>query len=560
MCNMDGKSNGDSHNDQKNILETALSWHRAELRRRWTNFIDEKFPDRRTDTDVSVDRQSSATGVSIAALAGETQALAPEASDCLSNSKRRFPADPVLRERAEQQQREREERRRANSTGCSISGCTGEFGPDGKTLIGIEPSSICAVEVTKGRQRVYSSDKDGQSFQICDEKIQRHTRFRDLISSYVLPNGYPDSVAPEYSEYMFWRGVQYFFGGAISVFTTRSLLGALGVNSRGANEAAAAINWVLKDGAGRLGRFLFARWGRQLDCELKQFRLMGDLLMEAGAALELSTIAFPSAFLPLACTANLAKNLAGVTASATRAPIYRTFAKENNMADITAKGESVANLADILGTIFGILLFRTRWPVVPCFAGLSAGYLYASRREVDSVVLPYLNRARLAYAARRYLELGYMPEPVEANRKEPLLPWREQCGQGELRLGARVEEACTGPLQLATALKVFEGLPYAITYRPDKRQVMVLLREDAGPADALQAAFHGHFILYSTQEARAAGDVQMIAEMIAGSVRVAPATYKAFIEEASMRGWRVGSSILDVMDHRLRILDPQPVQ
>lgn len=49
---------------------------------------------------------------------------------------------------------------------------------------------------------------------------------------------------------MTWRGVQYFFGGAIAVYTTKSLLGALGVGGKYTGEAAAAINWVLKDGAG----------------------------------------------------------------------------------------------------------------------------------------------------------------------------------------------------------------------------------------------------------------------------------------------------------------------
>ena len=46
----------------------------------------------------------------------------------------------------------------------------------------------------------------------------------------------------------------------MSVFTTRSLLASLGVANKHSSEAAAAINWVVKDGAGRLGRFLFARW------------------------------------------------------------------------------------------------------------------------------------------------------------------------------------------------------------------------------------------------------------------------------------------------------------
>lgn len=86
------------------------------------------------------------------------------------------------------------------------------------------------------------------------------TRAKQEFRNYILPQGFPDSVAPQYATYMTWRGIQYFFGGAISVYTTRSLLGALGVAGRRSGEAAAAIHWVLKDGAGRLGRFLFARW------------------------------------------------------------------------------------------------------------------------------------------------------------------------------------------------------------------------------------------------------------------------------------------------------------
>ena len=45
----------------------------------------------------------------------------------------------------------------------------------------------------------------------------------------------------------------------------------------------------------------------------------------------------PGAFLPLACTANLVKNLAAVSASTTRAPIYKTFARTNNLADVSSK-------------------------------------------------------------------------------------------------------------------------------------------------------------------------------------------------------------------------------
>lgn len=83
-----------------------------------------------------------------------------------------------------------------------------------------------------------------------------------------------------------------------------------------ARHAACVEVWQDSEGWGGFGGRLTvscAVWGR------------------AGAALELSTIMAPQAFLPLACSANLAKNLAAVAASSTRAPIYRTFALQNNL-------------------------------------------------------------------------------------------------------------------------------------------------------------------------------------------------------------------------------------
>lgn len=40
--------------------------------------------------------------------------------------------------------------------------------------------------------------------------------------------------------------MQHFFGGAMGVFTTRSLLHSVGMSGNGATSAAVAVNWVLK--------------------------------------------------------------------------------------------------------------------------------------------------------------------------------------------------------------------------------------------------------------------------------------------------------------------------
>lgn len=321
---------------------------------------------------------------------------------------------------------------------------------------------------------------------------------------------------------------QYFFGGALSVLTTRSLLTSLGVASSHASEASAAINWVIKDGAGRVGRFLFARiGGRSLDDKAKQWRLLGDGLMFMGACGELSTSLAPAFFLPLACSANLAKNLAAVAASATRAPIYRTFALQNNLADITAKAESVANLSDVVGTGFGILLAK-RVSTLPAFVALSIGYLVASRREVDSVELPYFNKARLGLAVKDFLTRGTCPSVPEGNAREPLLPWsRKNAVTNRIVLGASIAEACGhdsgGAEALERAIADGAGSPFLLTYRRDTKCAYVVLR---GKTSAIktQAVYEGCFAALTLLHLLAGDDIS--ASFVDGPRPAARSEYK----------------------------------
>ncbi|GFY89267.1 root UVB sensitive protein [Actinidia rufa] len=43
-----------------------------------------------------------------------------------------------------------------------------------------------------------------------------------FIRSYVVPEGFPDSVTPSYMPYMTWRALKNLFGGAMGVFTTHT--------------------------------------------------------------------------------------------------------------------------------------------------------------------------------------------------------------------------------------------------------------------------------------------------------------------------------------------------
>ncbi|KAK6159689.1 hypothetical protein DH2020_003070 [Rehmannia glutinosa] len=422
---------------------------------------------------------------------------------------------------------------------------------------------ICCEEV-EGRQWQYfaennnnigvrsSGSKKLKKNSIRAVSLQTHQAPVDelmaFIRSYVVPEGFPDSVTPSYVPYMTWRALKHFFGGAMGVFTTQSLLGSLGV-SRNAASGAVAINWILKDGAGRVGKMLFARQGKKFDYDLKQLRFAGDLLMELGAGVELATAAVPHLFLPLACAANVAKNVAAVTSTSTRTPIYKAFAKGENIGDVTAKGECVGNIADLLGTGLSIMIAKRNPSLFTTFALLSCGYVMSSYQEVKSVVLHTLNRARFTVAVESFLSTD-----VALN------------GTWKGRIGPRFKDAFQDPTSYLTLEPIFEKERYLVTYNPSKGQIYALFKDQAKSDDILKAAFHAHVLLHiicssnrsQTSSRKREHDLSAVSSTlgdlqshVAESYKMVSALYGPFKNKAKEQGWVMSESLLNPGKARL---------
>ncbi|XP_020584604.1 protein root UVB sensitive 6 [Phalaenopsis equestris] len=406
------------------------------------------------------------------------------------------------------------------------------FGGDTNASVAVQPRVLCCEEIDGKKWSYVVGVEERRMSRRCSSlkavPLQSPVAPIDeifaFIRSYVVPEGFPNSVTPSYVPYMTWRALKHFFGGAMGVFTTRTLLTSVGASKNSATSGAVAINWILKDGAGRVGKMLYSRQGKKFDYDLKQLRFAGDLLMELGAGLELATSAVPHLFLPLACMANVAKNVGAVTSTSTRTPIYKAYAKGENIGDVTAKGECVANIADLLGTGLSILVSKSNPSLVVSFAFLSCGYLFSSYQEVKSVVLHTMNRARFAVAVNSFLKTGNVPSLKEGNAKENIFhfPWSKQTS---IILGSRFGEAFQDPSTYLSIEPLFEKERYIVTYNPSKGNIYALLKDKAKADDILKAAFHAHVLLHFLQSSNAKQSSRYLTHPFQSSLNSSPSNH-----------------------------------
>lgn len=375
----------------------------------------------------------------------------------------------------------------------------------------------------------------------------------DRVLRYFLPDGYPDSVGPDYIGYTRWRLAAFFFGGGVGVFSTQGLLLAVGVGRQSAAPLAAALQWVIRDGMGRAGRMLFSQVGTGFDAETKQYRLAAAFVLNLSCALESVTPAVPHLFLPVACVANMAKGASTVAAASTRSAIYRSFMRRENLGDITAKQETVGVAGDLLGTAMGIVLSRltahSKRSAATAFIGLSFAHLFSVYREIRGIQLGTLNRQRAHLMIQMYLDNnGKVPSLSEGNRHERILnrPWLDSLHAPNIDLGARLHECAPDAEALKYLLKMYKNEKYLFVY--EQTRLKVVLRSDATSHDCLKAFLQADYFWkrYKESGERETRNRALLEE----SYRFTRDRFDSFAKDAASRGWRTTSVLLRPVGRR----------
>eukprot|EP01032_Pedospumella_encystans_P017618 gene17618-20071_t len=310
------------------------------------------------------------------------------------------------------------------------------------------------VETFQLRESDGKSSDPLQKAQLPVQKMEHETslklKFRQSVNDmvvYLLPQGYPNSVRKGYSTFITGQIVSNTLSTAAGVLSMQSLLYAMGLGmgfGLGTAPLAATLNWVIKDGLGQLGGVIFASFvSNRFDADPKRWRLTATVAMDSASFIELLTPLAPSYFLLIASVANVAKNISFLAASASRAAIHKSFALQENLADVTAKTGSQSIVSSLIGTSLGVSLSTLvaaniatapgqYEATVGLYCVLSSVSIAVTYWSLKHVTITSLSQQRLDYVLYHYFSTPMGNDETWAGKK---LISPEQLRQSEALLG-----------------------------------------------------------------------------------------------------------------------------
>eukprot|EP00890_Picochlorum_soloecismus_P000536 jgi/Picsp_1/1483/NSC_04961-R1_protein len=427
-------------------------------------------------------------------------------------------------------------------------------------------SKVVAIEKER-EQSVKRSSRCGAKFDaqnVMDKKVLDVIRWKTVrcihgVRCAFFPS--QNDVTPDYWEYVKWRAWHRLFSSMSSIFSTQSLLLAIGIGAKKSLPSAAAINWVLKDGLGRLGRLTVAtKFGESFDADLKRFRFSSSLLYAGALSLDYLTPLAPAHFLPMAALANVGKSVGLTTYIATQPAFHKSFAKSENIADISAKAQAQQMAVDTVGLGIAVSLnmllrnkeaIRKRLPLA-LFPFLVSADLYSIYNELRSIHIRTLNKERAELLAQHWVCEQKILSPMEVCQREHfILPPVASTGPYPLHIGPlrnciQNEEDLDGFIKsFRSNEKYFASVNSASDTR--KGSVEACFRKDASTDDILEVVLLSAYLRNSSAKSQPQfRKYQHLSKLERQSKR----NVRRFMADLRHAGWQIDSVTLNKVERQ----------
>ncbi|RUP06734.1 vitamin B6 photo-protection and homoeostasis-domain-containing protein, partial [Jimgerdemannia flammicorona] len=411
---------------------------------------------------------------------------------------------------------------------------------------------------------------------IPDATWRRRRKFANLglfaglkanLNEMFLPVGYPDTVHECYARFHSWLFLETYIGSAIGVLCSQAMLASLGLGAVEATGGAVAIQWVLKDGFGEIGKLFFIkRFSSSFDSHPKTWKFVAEIFSTVGSFLQLCTSVAPHRFfLPLASVGNMFELVHESIWVASHMTFTRNFALSGNVGDIVAKDDAQMSTAHLLGMLSGVgLITISHSPtfLFGAFALLSPLNIWSTYKLLQVAQFEILNQAKLTLLGRVYIDTGKVVVMNELGDREVafgewIKPFGERGGVNvAIKLGVSAEKAFAGGGEVQRVVDVMRNENYLLNYH---RGVMnVLFHQDATSNDVIRSILHAlrfHDLLAGRGLAVAGGDREREWDAYANAMRESLAwtreRFGEFVAELDRRDWQ--SDVVFWNDGGLRV-------
>jgi len=418
---------------------------------------------------------------------------------------------------------------------------------------GATMASVAAFDIKGSKRRSIAWDEEtGQLYLSNSNSGDELAKWIDHKYHALLRLFLPEDVTPDYYAFTALRFVQRCISATVTVLGTQALIIGLGLKS-GANNQAAAIAWVLKNGLGRVGKMLWAgTMGRDFDVDPKRWRFHSAIMYTLGNGMEILTQIFPSSFLFFATMAITFKQVSWLTATATRNAMYRSFGyKRDNIGDITAKGEAQIVIAELIGMSLGILLSKVigtrKRNVIAAYCLLSLLDIGAIYQEIRVIVFRTLNPQRTGLVVDEFATEGRIPSPYEISQRERIMT-QPLIGADGVTFGGLLDVADTRD-ELARYFEIFEKENFIIGCKQKKgkkchgKQCKIVLNEGIRSKDVLRSMLALSYLRHVKE---------VTFDTIADAHARSKEEFTAFCERAQAAGWNLDQLLYGTLRKRCK--------